>query len=498
MATRTMADDSPGARVAQLLDASALFAGHLWGRFDRLKGDAVRDSAEVARQTALLYAAASGRATAVRTAWRATPRFTRILKEFIWVLARYRVHAGRAAVLGPEQAARELDALHAWAAARVRRLCAELGGGMLKLGQFLSCRMDLLPDVWISELSLLRDQAPELEWDVVAIAIEEELGAPPEELFEHIEHAPLAAASLAQVHVATLKTGAECVVKVQRPGVAECVEIDMAAFAVLAHVLRDHFPEVDLRTIATEVGRSVRSELDFTAEARHLREAAALLEDTAGVAIPVPDPTLSTSRVLTMSCIRGARLTEWLDGAAPDDRDALFGTMINAFCAQILGAGLFHSDPHPGNFLVVHTEGAPPVLAILDWGGVERLSKEARRAYADAAGAILSRDAERVARLLGDMGFETRDGDPRVLVDFAELFLEAFMDGGPIDFTTLDPQAQLERALALARENPVVTIPPSFVMLGRVFGALGGLVMHYQPRLDLLGILAPWLSRAHA
>jgi len=157
---------------------------------------------------------------------------------------------------------------------------------------------------------------------------------------------------------------------------------------------------------------------------------------------------------------------------------------------------VFHADPHPGNFLVV-PDADGPRLVLLDFGCVARLEPGRQRAYADVATAVLARDPHRVAAALGLMGFETHTGDHDSLVTFAEMMLEQFRDGAA-DLSTVDPRAQLERAMAVARANPVVTVPQDFVMLGRVFGSLGGLLMHYRPTINLFAIIAPHLAKAMA
>ncbi|HTM19687.1 MAG TPA: AarF/UbiB family protein, partial [Kofleriaceae bacterium] len=179
--------------------------------------------------------------------------------------------------------------------------------------------------------------------------------------------------------------------------------------------------------------------------------------------------------------------------ARPAQRDAVLGLIVGATAAQVLRHGVFHADPHPGNFLVVPGDGdAPPRLAILDFGCVERLDAEARRGYAAVVMAVAAGDDARLAAALQQMGFATRDGDPETLRRLAELMLEGVRPGSA-GFAGIDPRQQMERMLEMVRENPVVEVPGHFVLLGRVLGAHGGLLMHYQPKLDLLQLLLPYL-----
>jgi ubiquinone biosynthesis protein len=161
--------------------------------------------------------------------------------------------------------------------------------------------------------------------------------------------------------------------------------------------------------------------------------------------------------------------------------------------------GLFQADPHPGNFLVLPAESKKDeeaILGLLDFGCTMRFPAEVRRAYAELAGTIVTGDTNRMAELLDIAGFRTTDGTRDQLVLLAERFLDLFREDLGSDFTDMDPQDQLEKALKLAREIPVVSIPQDFVLLSRVFATLGGLMLKYKPSLSLYNIVLPYLARA--
>ncbi len=483
-----------------VVKASLDLVGHVVGNVERLVTDVHRDSMRVGRESEALYVAASARASQISAAIRATPRFTRIVTEALRIIASYRFHRTKSGFLESDVATAELEALHRANAIRLRDLCLELRGGVLKLGQFLSCRMDLLPPAYVEELSTLQDRVPPVDSAAIVDRIEAELGRPIGELFARFETEAIAAASLAQVHAATLHDGTEVAVKVQVPGIEEIIDIDLAALRVVAGVLGDLVPGFDIATISRELARSVHRELDFVAEANNATDFAAHFATDDRVVVPAILADQSSRRVLTMTRIEGHRLIDFLDGCGERgddgarDRDQVFAILIECFCRQILGDGLFHSDPHPGNFLVC--DG--PRLAVLDFGSVERFGPEIRHAYAELAGAALGRDQERMAELLRIMGFRTRSGDASSLLEFAEMMLELFRDGASHGLEDIDPREQLERALILARENPIVSVPQDFVMLGRVFGALAGLLFHYRPRVELFRLIAPHLAAALA
>lgn len=488
----------PNPSLAAAIEASLDLFGHLLGNVDRLVESAIRDSQEVAGDARSLYRTAMERAGLARDTVKATPRMIRIVSEGMRIIAAYRIHETRAGYASDEVARRRLEALHGSSAARLYRLCVELRGGVLKLGQFLSCRMDLLPAAYVAELAKLRDQVPPVDAGAIRERLESELGASIESVFAELDGEPIAAASLAQVHRAVLRDGTPVAVKIQVPGIEEIIETDITALEILARVAGD-LVGGDVATVCRELGRSVRRELDFAAEADNLRELGRAFASDRDVVVPRPIDGLVTSRLLVMELIDGRRLTDFLDAAGEADeagrrdRDRLLAILIRSFCRQILELGRFQADPHPGNFLVL----PGPRLALLDLGSLATLSPGTRIAYGQIAAAVLGGDHAAVARLLGELGFRTADGKGDALVELAELLLEAFREGMS-DLSGLDARAQFERILELARDNPVIAFPDEFVQLGRVFASLGGLIMHYKPSIDIYQLIAPYLASAFA
>jgi ubiquinone biosynthesis protein len=222
---------------------------------------------------------------------------------------------------------------------------------------------------------------------------------------------------------------------------------------------------------------------------------AACAASSPGVVVPAVHPSHSGATVLTLERIYGERLIDYLEGcerrgeAGAADRDALFTILMESACAQILRDGLMHADPHPGNFLVC--EG--PQLAVLDFGCVQRFTEVERHAYARLVGSVLTRNTADMARHLDAMGFKTADGDTGPLEEVAGMLLEAFMTDGSVAGLELDMAAQITRAIDIAKRNPVVEIPQSFVQLGRVLAALGGYVVRFQPNINLFRIIGPYL-----
>ncbi|HEX6835480.1 MAG TPA: AarF/UbiB family protein, partial [Polyangia bacterium] len=198
------------------------------------------------------------------------------------VVADYRLFAIYSAFLSRKKSAAVLERIHRRSAARFHRASVEQQGAFLKVGQLLSARPDLLPAPWIEALAPLQDAAPPVPFAEVRATLTDELGAPPDQLFAEFDETPLAAASIGQVHRAVTRAGQEVAVKVQRPGIGELVEHDLAVLALFLQSLDGILPPTDYETIAAEVQATVRRELDYVAEARAMREMADFLAGTPG------------------------------------------------------------------------------------------------------------------------------------------------------------------------------------------------------------------------
>ncbi|GGZ25759.1 ABC1 kinase family protein [Streptomyces poonensis] len=262
--------------------------------------------------------------------------------------------------------------------ARSTRLALEeCGGVFVKLGQVLSTRRDLLPPHFIEELSRLQSDALPAPWPEVEAVLHKELGKPVPEVFEWIEHVPLAAASIAQVHRARLKGGPTVAVKVQRPGIREGVERDLGIVLAVSRSLQSRLRSagaLGLRELGDGFVESVREELDFRIEARNsdaVAKATDGLEQDAPVRIPQVYYKFTSARVLVQ---------EWLDGVTLDragatadraglDREELARTAFGSMLHQILRVGVFHADPHPGNMLLLE-DGR---IGLIDFGSVGRI-----------------------------------------------------------------------------------------------------------------------------
>ena len=409
------------------------------------------------------------------------------------VVADYRLFAIYSAFLTRKKTAAVLERIHRRSAARFYRASVEQKGAFLKVGQLLSSRPDLLPAPWIEALAPLQDAAPPVAFAEVRAILEAELGAPIEHSFADFDETPLAAASIGQVHRAVTRAGREVAVKVQRPGIAELVEHDLALLALFLQGLDGILPPTDYETIAAEAAATVRGELDYVAEARSMSELANFFDGTPGVRVPRPLPELCSARVLTATFERGVKITSALDRAEPAARAELLGRLLSIYLRQVLDAGRFQADPHPGNFLVAD-DGA---LVLLDFGCTRALDETMRAGYRELVQAFVRGDQPRLAARLDALGFATASGRPDTLVAFAAALLSSFQRAAATgQFSWPTREAVLAEAGALAEaaaRDPVTRLPPEFVMIGRVFGTLAGLFQHYRPAIDFSRWVLPHL-----
>lgn len=426
-----------------------------------------------------------------------------------WVVGQvalsYRLHAIRAAFLSEASARERLDALHAHNARRFQEASARHGAGLLKIGQMLSARPDLLPEAWIAELSRLQDAAPPLSFETVRAVVEDDLGAALEALFTRFDPEPVGAASIAQVHRAVLPDGTAAAVKVRRPHVESLLDLDLGLLEGFVAGVRSLLPEADWAAITTEVRAAVSAELDFAREALVMDRLADHFASHPRIRVPRSRPERCGERVLTASFCEGRRiagvLDEWRvardagDAEAGARLDETLGLLLEAYLRMVLEAGVFQADPHPGNLLVA-PDGA---LVVLDFGCSRELTPSRRRRYLALLGAVLAGRREAAAAELGALGFATRSGAPDSLLVFADALLGAFRRLAAGDEAWLSREAleaELLGVLEAVRQDPVTTLPDDFVMLARVFGTLGGLFQHHRPRLDWARHVAPVLAAA--
>jgi len=347
------------------------------------------------------------------------------------------------------------------AAPRWREALEELGPTFVKFGQLLSLRADLLPPQVTAELAKLQDRTAPFPEAEARAAVAAALGGPVGELFASFDDRPLAAASIAQVHAATLADGRSVVVKVRRPGIRDSIDSDLAILQGLAGLVERVIPEARVHgpsALVEEFRRSILSELDFPAEARAMERFGAIFAGSPEVCIPRVVRERSGPGVLTAERIDGRRITD-LAGVAQEERTRLARALVSCYLVQIFEHGIFHADPHPGN-LVVLPDGR---ICLHDFGMVGRLSSSQRRAFAELFQGIFRRDADRLVDVVLRVGSPGEDVQRERLRDDIEQFVEEYAGLALADFSAGEV---LERLVRLVRRHRI-RMPTGFFLLGR-------------------------------
>ena len=371
-------------------------------------------------------------------------------------------------------------------ARRFRNLLGELGPTFTKLGQLLSTRPDVLPAHWVEELEALQDDCPPLPLAEVRREIERGLGRPVAELFAELEEAPLASASIAQVHRARTHGGVPVVVKVQRPDIRERIDSDLALLYYLAKLLEAVIEETGVYTptgIIEEFDRTVHEELDFGNEARNAKEMGETARGREFLVIPRVHDELSSATVLTLDYVEGTKVSEVTE-AAGFDLERVARNIIEAAFRQLFEDGLFHGDPHPGNILVLPGNR----IALVDFGLMGRLTRVQREALVTLIVAVALRDPDSVARILNRIGVPDEHSP---IVEFKEdirKILERYLGLKLDEIRT----ATLLRDLLDLSVRHRIRIPKEYAVLAKASITIEGIIRKLYPKLDILEIGLPY------
>jgi ubiquinone biosynthesis protein len=371
--------------------------------------------------------------------------------------------------------------------ARIRLTLTELGPTLIKFGQLLSTRPDVVGKELADELTQLQVATPADPPEVVRKTVETELGQSLDDLFAEFDLVPIASASIGQVHRARLKTGERVVVKVQHPGIESKVSEDLEVLAGLAQ-LAEQFPEFKpYRPTANvaEMGRTLRRELDFGREERNLHQFAELFRDDPTVCIPRALTELSTPRVLTMEMIDGIPLSQpGLLEAAGLDREEVARRGANLYLQMIFTHGFFHADPHPGNIVLLPGN----VIGLLDFGMVGRIDERLRESIEDMLMAIVQHDVPLLVRIIKQIGKPPQQLDEAALANDVADFVGHYSTQSLDQF---EVGSALTDMIEIMRRYGIM-LPPSVAMLIKTLITLEGTARLLSPHFSLMEVMQPF------
>ncbi len=367
---------------------------------------------------------------------------------------------------------------------RLRRAVENLGPTYIKLGQIISSGEGLFPAELVDEFKRCRDQVPAESFDIVRMTIEQDLGARLNDVFLHIDREPLAAASIAQVHAATLVTGESVVVKVQRPDIGILVRKDLRVMSWIAPYLIGRIPIAALANPPALVelfAETIVEELDFRMEASNMVDVAAMLRSLGQewYVVPRPHPSLVTRRILVMERLKGFNFDD-VEGmkAAGIDTENIIRTGMIAFMEGAMIEGIFHGDLHGGNLFVL-PDGR---TALLDFGIVGRLSQPRRIAFLRLMLGATTNDLKGQVEALRDLGALPAD------VDVQQVIVDLRLDQPTIDPTTLSGEELVREVQRIVKAllGYGASMPKELMLYVKNMVFLDGAIARLAPDLDIL------------
>jgi ubiquinone biosynthesis protein len=374
---------------------------------------------------------------------------------------------------------------------RIRMAFEELGPTFVKLGQILATRPDLIPMSLVHELRKLQDAVPPFGSEAAREQIETSLGRPIAALFASFDDEPIAAASIAQVHRATLPSGEEVAVKVRRPGLAQVIGTDLEILRGIASLLEENAPELRdyaPREVVEQFASAIQLEIDLSNEAANMQRFARNFAGDPKVHVPVLYESHSSESVLTMEFVRGikARDIDALD-AAGIDRKVLAANGVEFCLRQVFDHGFFHADPHPGNIFVL----PGGVIVPIDMGMMGTVEPEMIDALLELLVGILLRDAEQIAKLFARLELiDDRVDRARLRRDIADL-LERYAS---VPIGQVDVAALIGQLFELLQRHRVRT-PSELLLMGKALATVDGMARDLDPTLDPIEAVRPYVLR---
>ncbi len=440
-------------------------------------------------------------------------RYLRVTGFFIFLFARilfWESFVRR--VLGESFVARGRLERYKKYARQFRALAVQMGGMMIKVGQFISTRMDILPPPVIEELADLQDEVPQMPLDAVQRVITAELG-PIDEHFAWFQTGTVAAASLGQVHRAQLRTGERVVVKVQRENIEDTVQTDLAAMDVVFKIGMRYKPiseRVNLPALLDEFAAVLWEELDYMQEGRNAERFSAAFADDPGVYVPSVYWDYTTKRVLVLEDVTSIKIGDYdAITAAGISRPEVAQRLLDVYLRQIFEIRFFHADPHPGNLFVYplpedapqaraqDTEGRPFYLIFVDFGMTGTLTDEIVNSIRKGVVAVFSQDVRGVLDAFDELGMFMPGADRERMEEAARVMFDRMWGLSMVEMAdfAFDEMRDLAREFSdLIFEMPF-QVPQNFLYLGRAMSILSGMCTGIDPAFDPWRAMEPYAER---
>jgi ubiquinone biosynthesis protein len=383
----------------------------------------------------------------------------------------------------------DADQLPSQRGQHLREMLDELGPTFVKFGQLLSTRPDVVPPDIVAELQALQDDVRPFPYEDAERVIREDLGLSLEQLFTEFDPTPIAAASIGQVHRATLPNGHQVAVKVQRPNAPRQIEADLSLLYQAARLIKERVRAlefIDPRQLVDEFARSIRQELDYRLEARNAEAFHHRFSGHPHVHIPRVYWSYTRTRVLTLELLEGVQLADLpLDAWSMEERRRLAYLMTETWMTMIFRHGFFHGDPHPANVFVL---GDAEHIGLVDFGQVGKLTDEdmskLTRLFIDAAGERI----DALPRRLAELGVRyPKEREDEFVAELREMYARYY----GASLSEIDPLQVIREAFQLIyRLN--LRLPTRFVMLDKAIATLGSVGVELYPDFNVFEVAKPY------
>ncbi|MBI3725209.1 AarF/ABC1/UbiB kinase family protein [bacterium] len=376
---------------------------------------------------------------------------------------------------------------------RVRLILQELGPTFVKLGQIMATRPDLIPMSLITELRKLQDKVPPFDVSGIKAHVEAELKRPLSEIFSDFEDQPLAAASIAQVHRATLKDGRRVILKVQRPNLERTISTDLGILEWLAELAEERMPEVRRYSPAEavkEFRKSLSKEIDFEREAYHMKRFARNFKDDPTIYVPKVYDEYTTARVLCEEYIDGIKVeSKLIKEKAGLDRETVAKNGIRLIIEQVFVHGFFHADPHPGNIFII--EGNR--ICFIDYGMMGILDQERIDELLGFLVAVLTNNIDKLVRLFFKLGLIGEKTDVRGLRRDVDDLLHRYE---AVEISKIDVGRYISQLFDVITRHEII-LPADLLLMGKALATIDGVARDLYPELDPLGAIRPYVLKIY-
>jgi ubiquinone biosynthesis protein len=379
--------------------------------------------------------------------------------------------------------------IHGISPEQLRSILEDLGPTYIKLGQIMSMHPDILPQNYCDALVGLRTDVKPVPFEEIINTIEEEYGFSADEVFSEISPKSIGSASIAQVHKATLKDGTKVVIKVQRPGIYQTMELDIQLLKKAAGIMKiigKTGEAVDFRIIIDEMWAAAQQEMNFLVEASNIEEFTRLNKDSKGIYFPKVEKSLTTTKVLVLEYIDGIQIDNFNElKKLGYDINELGVTLAENYIKQVIDDGFFHADPHPGNIRVRNGK-----IVWLDLGMVGRLTNRDRALLKKAVIAVVHQDIDELVKIILAMGtVKGKVNYPRLYDDVDHMLIRY----GDVDLSSLNLGDLITQTIDIANSHQI-SMPQGFSMLGRGILTIEGVLAACSPDINFIQLMSNHVS----